>query len=112
MLFLAFYGKGVYFATQSSYSDPYAKPATNDGVKRMFLAEVVIGECCLGKKDMQTIPIKEGTNEAYDCAVDNLDNPTMYVVFKDSSAYAHYMLEYKWIFFVYVNITFYKIFIK
>lgn len=90
-----YYGKGVYFATQSSYSDKYAFPAKNDGVKRMFLAEVVIGECCLGEKNMQTIPIKKGTNEAYDCAVDQLDNPTMYVVFKDSSAYAHYMLEYK-----------------
>ena len=61
----------------------------------MFLAEVVIGECCQGLKNMKTIPIKPGTNEAYDCAVDNLNNPSMYVVFKDSSAYAHYLLEYK-----------------
>ena len=61
----------------------------------MFLAEVVIGECCQGLKNMKTIPIKPGTNEAYDCAVDDLNNPAMYVVFKDSSAYAHYLLEYK-----------------
>ena len=62
--------------------------------RSMFLAEVICGEYCGGKSSITAIPIKQGSNEAYDCVVDNVSNPNFFVVFNDSSAYAHYLLEY------------------
>ena len=41
------YGKGVYFALTSNYSDSYAH-ADAQGVKHMFICRVVVGEFCKG----------------------------------------------------------------
>ena len=78
------YGRGVYFATKSSYSRRYSIPAAN-GHRYKFLVEVVTGEYCQGKRQTTAIPIKAGTNEAYDCVVDVMEAPNIFVVFKDSS---------------------------
>merc|ERR1711988_1748424 len=47
------YGKGVYFANNSFYSNRYAH-ADSQGVKRMFLCRVAVGEFCLGKNGQLT----------------------------------------------------------
>merc|ERR1712188_247182 len=50
-----FYGKGVYFAKNSSYSSSptYSTPDAN-GVQHMFACRVVVGEYCRGVKDALT----------------------------------------------------------
>ena len=88
------YGCGVYFATQSSYSHRYAKADAN-GKHSILLAEVITGEFCQGNKNMRFLPKRPSTNEDYDSAVDNVQSPTMFVVFKDAGVYPLYLLEYR-----------------
>ena len=47
------YGKGVYFARDASYSDPFID--SKWGKKKMFVVQLCVGEVCLGKKD-QLVP--------------------------------------------------------
>ena len=89
------YGRGVYFATTSSYSHGYAQPG-QQGHRHMFLAEVITGEYCQGHQNLIVAPTKPGGSitDIYDSVVDNVSNPSMYVVFKDASVYPSYILKY------------------
>uniref|UniRef100_H2Z0W5 Poly [ADP-ribose] polymerase n=1 Tax=Ciona savignyi TaxID=51511 RepID=H2Z0W5_CIOSA len=89
------YGKGVYFAVQSSYSHGFTSPGRN-GYRTMFLAKVITGEYCQGDSSMITAPTKPGgfKNELYDSVVNDMGNPEMFVVFKDASVYPDYVLTY------------------
>lgn len=89
------YGRGVYFATTSSYSQNYSKPGQL-GFRYMFLADVITGDFCQGNSSLVVAPIKPGGSKTdiYDSVVDNMSNPTMYVVFKDASVYPSYILKY------------------
>jgi hypothetical protein len=51
---VSLYGKGTYFARDASYSasTAYAKPNPRTGEQAMFLARVLLGESCIGKKGM------------------------------------------------------------
>uniref|UniRef100_H2Z3G6 Poly [ADP-ribose] polymerase n=1 Tax=Ciona savignyi TaxID=51511 RepID=H2Z3G6_CIOSA len=91
------YGKGVYFATNATYSNTYAKPHPTSKHRKMFLADVVTGEFCQGNPSyISPPPRSNATNrsELYDSVVDNINNPTIFVVFKDASAYPKYLLTY------------------
>jgi len=67
------YGKGVYFANNSLYSNRYSHPDTK-GVKRMFLCRVAVGEFCLGTDGM-TAPNERNakTHILFDSTTDNMD---------------------------------------
>lgn len=62
----------------------------------MFLADVITGDFCQGNSSLVVAPIKPGGSKTdiYDSVVDNMSNPTMYVVFKDASVYPSYILKY------------------
>ena len=93
----ALYGKGVYFALNSSYSaqPQYSKP-NKDGHQSMFVCEVIIGEYTVGKKNMNAAPpLAEGSNEAYDTLVEKKENPTIFVALTDAQAYPEYLLTFK-----------------
>uniref|UniRef100_H2Z0W1 Poly [ADP-ribose] polymerase n=1 Tax=Ciona savignyi TaxID=51511 RepID=H2Z0W1_CIOSA len=87
------FGRGVYFAVQARYSHDYTSPGTN-GYRTMFLAKVITGEYCQGDSSMKTAPTKTGVlkHELYDSVVNQMNNPTMFVVFKDASVYPDYVL--------------------
>ena len=93
------YGKGAYFAVDSSYSDNsrYAKPDAN-GVKRMLLSRVLVGYHCLGNSSLEVLPVRHQLNNmpvCYDSAADRSGNqPTIYVIFHDTQAYPEYLIEY------------------
>ncbi len=92
---LTMYGKGVYFAVNSSYSSNhrYSKP-NSSGEQHMFLCRVLAGEYSLGKQDQLTAGVRKGA-ELFDSTVDNLKNPEIFVTYHDSQAYPQYLVTFK-----------------
>ena len=88
------YGKGVYFATTAQYSQGFAR-ADSQGNRRMFLADVVTGEYCLGDSSYKVPPLlSSGSEQRYDSVVNDVNSPGMFVVFKDASVYPLYLVTY------------------
>lgn len=90
-----FYGKGVYFARDASYSSStsYSQPDEN-GIQRMLLCRVVVGEYCKGIKDAIAPDVKSGLT-LYDTTVDNVADPSIYVTYHDAQAYPEYIVHFK-----------------
>jgi hypothetical protein len=92
---LTMYGKGVYFAVNSSYSSStqYSKP--NDArEQRMFACRVLVGEYCQGEQDKPT-PDERHERVLYDSTVDNVNTPKIFVVYRDAQAYPEYIITFK-----------------
>ena len=93
-----FYGKGVYFAVNASYSaQPTYSPPDPSGHKYMYLVRVLIGEFTAGSKDVIVPPpknIAKDPNVLFDSLVDNVANPSMYVIFQDAQAYPEYLITF------------------
>ncbi|XP_073536217.1 protein mono-ADP-ribosyltransferase PARP10 [Phyllobates terribilis] len=91
------YGHGVYFAVEATISarERYSPPS-GSGNKYILVAQVLTGEFTVGKEDMKTPPIKPDTAgdvpRRYDSLVDNLQNPTIFVIFNDTQAYPKYLI--------------------
>jgi poly [ADP-ribose] polymerase 10/14/15 len=91
---LTMYGKGVYFAVNSSYSAShrYSKPnSVNEQV--MFMCRVLVGEYCQGKEDQPKPDVRTGT-DLYDSTVDNLGVPEIFVIFNDVQALPEYIVTF------------------
>ena len=93
------YGRGTYFAKQSWYSckDRYSN-LDAQGVKYMYQARVLVGKPCLGVTGMVEPTPLDPSNPLgglHDCAVDNIQNPLIYVVFCDAGAYPEYLISFK-----------------
>ncbi|XP_053380787.1 protein mono-ADP-ribosyltransferase PARP14-like [Mercenaria mercenaria] len=93
------YGQGVYFAVNASYSlqDRYS---TLDftAVKRVYYCRVLTGDYTEGKRDMKWLPPNKKFSSGsvlYNSAVDDIDDPTLYVVFNDTQAYPEYLVSFK-----------------
>jgi len=116
------YGRGIYFACSSQLSDnyTYAKPTgrqpqvapnpnpswhpwlsttvipnpslshfrDDNNFQHMILAEVITGNYKAGFKDLLYTDLCHSV-------VDNVDSPSMFIVFKSESAYPLYLLTYK-----------------
>lgn len=104
------YGKGSYFATDPSYSHTYSAHS-GTGVMtrlrlsnvsktetfRMFLAKVIVGSSTVGSYGTQRPPSKDSSDPLsplYDSCVNNVNDPTIFVVFERSQAYPYYIIEY------------------
>ncbi|PIO16223.1 hypothetical protein AB205_0087570 [Aquarana catesbeiana] len=94
----ACYGKGTYFAVNANYSasNTYAKPDGN-GQRHMYLARVLTGLYCVGNPMMITPPAKNAANatDLYDSVTDNVQNPSMFVIFNDIQAYPEYHIIFQ-----------------
>ncbi|XP_068584437.1 protein mono-ADP-ribosyltransferase PARP15 [Cebidichthys violaceus] len=92
------YGHGSYFAVDASYSahPTYSKPAA-DGSQLMFVVRVLTGVSTLGHSNLKTPPARsdQQSSDRYDSVVDNIANPSMYVVFHDNQAYPEYLITFK-----------------
>jgi hypothetical protein len=88
------YGKGVYFARDTSYSayPSYAVP-DKGGCQYIMACRVVVGEYCLGTYDALCPDIRDAaTQSLYDTTVgllsgDTLTDPSIYVTYHDAQAY-------------------------
>jgi len=81
------YGKGTYFAEKASYSFNYMKQG-RDGVAYMFLCSVLVGRMCRGSNQLVI------NTKNYDSAVDNVDNPTIFVSPHAAAAYPKYIISF------------------
>lgn len=91
-------GFGSYFATTASYSNTYSTKLGTDEVRHMFLAKVLVGRVCVGRHNYRRPPpisSRKKHYRLYDTCVDNMDNPTMFVVFDSCQCYPYYLIKYK-----------------
>uniref|UniRef100_A0A8C5MTE4 Poly [ADP-ribose] polymerase n=1 Tax=Leptobrachium leishanense TaxID=445787 RepID=A0A8C5MTE4_9ANUR len=90
------YGQGTYFARDASYSciDTYSKIDDN-GEKHVYQVAVITGKWCLGNWRCVEPPKTEDPNIRYDTTVDDVDNPTIFVVYHDYVAYPKYLISFK-----------------
>lgn len=92
-----YFGKGVYFARDASYSaqKTYSAPDAA-GVQRMFAVHVLHGYYCKGVKDALSPEVRDqATGQLYDSTTDDPKNPGMWVTYRDSQAYPAYLIYFK-----------------
>ena len=64
-------------------------------LKYMYLARVLVGEYAKGQPGLKTPPKRHGfSTEMYDSTVNNLSNPSIFVIYHDSQSYPEYLLEF------------------
>ncbi|XP_036430878.1 protein mono-ADP-ribosyltransferase PARP14-like [Colossoma macropomum] len=93
------HGHGTYFAMEAWYScqHRFSTPHWN-GLKYIYRARVVTGTPCKTRRGMkEPDPLDPNDPRAglYDCAVDNLEDPFIFVVFCDAGAYPDYLIIFK-----------------
>ena len=88
------YGKGVYFARDALYSaDPrYSKPGP--GAQLMYRARVAVGAFTRGQRNLTDAP-ERANLQLYDSVVDNMSDPSIFVVFRDAAAYPEYVIHFQ-----------------
>ncbi|XP_070560663.1 protein mono-ADP-ribosyltransferase PARP12-like [Ptychodera flava] len=89
------FGKGSYFAKTARFSDGYIQ--THDVYQKMFLARVLVGEFTKGHKELVKPPPKNANDplgDLYDSCVNNVNNPSTYVIFESSQVYPEYIITY------------------
>ena len=85
------YGEGAYFAKNAKYSHAYTKPPD----RFMFIARVLVGEHTQGKRDDKRPPAKPGAaHELYDSCVDNINSPSIYIVYDTKQYYPEFLIQY------------------
>ena len=92
------YGRGVYFARDASYSCQMTySPPDPQGLRYMYYAKVLVGDYTTGSRNMIVAPNKNTAdpNETFDSVVDNLANPSIYVMFQDYEYYTEYLITFK-----------------
>ncbi|NXX38338.1 PAR12 polymerase, partial [Tricholaema leucomelas] len=87
------YGKGSYFARDASYSHEYC--SSHSGHYSMFVAHVLVGDFVQGKPEYLRPPSRAtNSNRLYDSCVDDLTDPSIFVIFEKHQIYPAYILEY------------------
>ena len=93
------YGKGVYFAVHSEYSTAINySPPDPTGVKRVFQVKVLTGEYTRVNRNYaeKFAPLKPGSDkDRFDSVCDNDQNPTEFVIFRDTVAYPQYIILFQ-----------------
>jgi poly [ADP-ribose] polymerase 10/14/15 len=91
------YGKGTYFARDMSYSanDSYSVPNASSE-KFAFVARVLVGDPCEGKLN-QPRPATKANGTLHDSMVNNLANPTEFVMSSgaDDHVYPEFIVKFK-----------------
>ena len=93
---VAAFGQGAYFTEEATMGNTYSRQ-DSDGVRYMFLAEVLVGSPTKGDPSMKRPPLKgdAASNERYDSCVDNMERPTVFVLFDSDQYYPTYLIQYK-----------------
>ncbi|XP_046843184.1 protein mono-ADP-ribosyltransferase PARP14-like [Xenia sp. Carnegie-2017] len=90
------YGNGVYFAGVASYSLEYSLRQCSAGSQpKMFVAKVLVGEYTSGMQGLKAPPSRNDSSNPgllYDSVVDDVNNPTIFVIFQDSQCYPEYLI--------------------
>ena len=88
------FGKGVYFARDALMSVGYASPMP-DRKRYMYYTRVAVGQYAVGNSSMLVPPVKGvNSNDSYDSVVNNVANPTIFVLFYDNQYYPEYLITF------------------
>jgi hypothetical protein len=88
--------QGVYFSTSSRRSHSLAKKDSN-GVTRMFLCRVLVGEFCRGRRgDLVPADRDSEAGLRFDSTTDTMHETerNVFVTYQDSQAYPEYLIDY------------------
>ncbi|KAL6117010.1 uncharacterized protein ACO6RY_14884 [Pungitius sinensis] len=87
------FGQGSYFARDAKYSHSY----TGDSdVRSMFVSRVLVGDYTKGESSYRRPPSKDGGDiNFYHSCVDDVLNPSIFVVFEKHQIYPEYLLQYR-----------------
>jgi len=79
-----------------SYSaQGYSKPDVN-GHKCMYLARVLVGDFTKGNQGLPVPPAKSPNSaDLYNSVTDDINNPTMFVIFNDVQAYPEHLITFQ-----------------
>ena len=90
-------GKGVYFASDASYSiDPKYSVPNASGKQQMFLCRVIVGEYCLGSQGCVAPDERDSVSHLrFDSTVDRMIRPGIFVTYHDSQAYPEYLITFR-----------------
>ncbi|XP_028392679.1 protein mono-ADP-ribosyltransferase PARP15-like [Dendronephthya gigantea] len=89
----AVYGRGVYFARDALMSVSYAQTLASTGQRYMYYTRVAVGQYAVGNQSM-VVPPRKGGNDSYDSVVNNVANPTIFVLFYDNQYYPEYLITF------------------
>ncbi|XP_036376011.1 protein mono-ADP-ribosyltransferase PARP12 [Megalops cyprinoides] len=86
------YGKGSYFARDAKYSHSYTSSV---GMRTMFVCRVLVGNYTKGNSSYLRPPSKDGGDTIfYDSCVDDVYDPSIFVVFEKHQIYPEYLIQY------------------
>ncbi|XP_038833876.1 protein mono-ADP-ribosyltransferase PARP12-like isoform X2 [Salvelinus namaycush] len=86
------YGKGSYFARDAKYSNSYTGQLNT---RSMFVCRVLVGDYIKGHSSYLRPPSKDGGDTIfYDSCVDDVSNPSIFVVFEKHQVYPEYLIHY------------------
>uniref|UniRef100_A0A672SNF7 Poly [ADP-ribose] polymerase n=1 Tax=Sinocyclocheilus grahami TaxID=75366 RepID=A0A672SNF7_SINGR len=86
------YGKGSYFARDAKYSHSYTK---GSGTRSMFVCRILVGSYTKGESSYLRPPSKDGGDTVfYDSCVNDVFDPSVFVVFEKHQIYPEYLIEY------------------
>ncbi|KAJ0015571.1 hypothetical protein NQD34_009191 [Periophthalmus magnuspinnatus] len=87
------FGQGSYFARDAKYSHCYTG---NSSPRFMFVSRVLVGEFARGSSEYRRPPSRDGGDvNLFDSCVNNIDNPSIFVVFEKHQIYPEYLLQYE-----------------
>jgi len=89
------FGKGVYFARDSSYSSSktYSPPDRN-GVQQMFLCRVLAGYDCMGVQDQVVPNMRDASRHILYDTTTNGDK-SIFVTYHDAQQYPEYLVRFR-----------------
>ena len=84
---------GCCFARDASYANKYTD---RHRVRTMFLCCGLVGNSALGQPDYNKPPFKdEKKTVSFDSCVDDLTQPSVYVIFERNQTYPEYLIQYE-----------------
>ncbi|KAM9468199.1 uncharacterized protein Hap1MRO34_014864 [Clarias gariepinus] len=86
------YGQGSYFARDAKYSHDYTDHYSE---RKMFTCRVLVGQYTKGASHYRRPPAKDAAGNLYDSCVNDLREPTIYVVFERSQVYPEFLITYE-----------------
>ena len=91
-----FYGKGVYFARDASYSAyPLYSPPDAGGVQTMFAVRLAVGNWSQGVRGAPTPAVRDPARGLlYDTTVDRMDDPSIFVAYHSAQCYPEYRVRF------------------
>jgi poly [ADP-ribose] polymerase 10/14/15 len=101
------YGKGVYFASSQAYSHDYTNlnlklsksphGTRNKLCGHIFVTRVLVGNVAVGNQNTETktLPKLADNFTPVDTTVNNLHNPSIFVIYHDAQAYPEYLITYQ-----------------